>query len=91
MLYLHFNQRFQHLTYTGITSNLKKRVYEHKGKMVEGFTKTYNISKLVYFEAGENAIAAITREKQIKAGSRDSKNKLISGFNPDWKDLYDEI
>jgi putative endonuclease len=82
---------FNTLTYTGVTNDLKKRVWEHREKLVDGFTKKYNMSKLVYYETGENVCGAISREKQIKAGSRDSKNELINGFNPNWKDLYNDI
>jgi putative endonuclease len=77
--------------YTGITGDLLKRVYEHKQKMVEGFTKKYNINKLVYYSVFNDPENAIAREKQIKAGSREKKLQLIEGMNPEWKDLYDEI
>jgi len=77
--------------YTGITSNLKKRIYEHKNKLISGFTKKYNINKLVYYEIFEDPINAIAREKQIKAGSRDKKIKLIESMNPKWEDLYEGL
>jgi putative endonuclease len=77
--------------YTGVTANLVKRVYEHKQKIVEGFTKKYNINKLVYYETFDDPENAILREKQIKAGSRRKKIKLIERMNPGWKDLYDKI
>ena len=77
--------------YTGTTSNLVKRVYEHKNKLADGFTKKYNIDKLVYFEQCPDPISAITREKQIKAGSRQKKIDLIEKTNPKYKDLYNEI
>ncbi|NEQ73505.1 MAG: GIY-YIG nuclease family protein [Okeania sp. SIO2C9] len=77
--------------YTGVTNDLIKRVYEHKSKLVEGFTKKYNINKLVYFEMYENPSEAIAREKQIKAGSRQKKVNLINSMNLEWKDLYLEI
>lgn len=77
--------------YTGVTSDLIKRVYEHKNKLVEGFTKKYNVTKLVYFEVFEDIENAIAREKQIKAGSRDKKIELIIEANPDYNDLYDDI
>ena len=77
--------------YTGITNDLKRRVYEHKNKIVEGFTKRYNIDKLVYYEVFEDSHNAITREKQIKSGSREKKVELINSFNKEWKDLYNEI
>ena len=77
--------------YTGVTSNLKKRVYEHKQKKMEGFTKKYNVNKLVYYEIFETILDAIEREKQIKAGSRQKKIDLIKSINPGFKDLYDQI
>jgi len=77
--------------YTGVTSNLKKRIWEHKEKVTEGFTKNYNINKLIFFEIYNDPENAILREKQIKAGSRIKKVKLITGINPEWKDLYDKL
>ena len=77
--------------YPGVTNDLKRRVYEHKNKLVEGFTRKYNINKLVYYEIYEDIHEAIAREKQIKGGSRAKKISLIEEMNHDWKDLYDEI
>ena len=77
--------------YTGVTNNLKRRVYEHKEKLVEGFTKKYNVTKLVYYESLADPEAAILREKQIKGGSRAKKLMLVSSMNAEWKDLYDVI
>ena len=77
--------------YTGVTSNLQKRVYEHKQKIAESFTKKYNVDKLVYYEIFDNIENAILREKQIKAGSRQKKIDLIKSMNPAFKDLYDEL
>jgi putative endonuclease len=77
--------------YTGVTNDLQRRIYEHKSKLVEGFTKKYNITKLVYYEIFEDAYTAISREKQIKAGSRQKKIDLVNSFNKEWKDLYDEL
>ncbi|HSW62490.1 MAG TPA: GIY-YIG nuclease family protein [Dissulfurispiraceae bacterium] len=77
--------------YTGVTNDLKRRVYEHREKLVEGFTKKYNATKLVYFETFEDITYAISREKQIKGGSRVKKNELVKAVNPDWRDLYGEI
>ena len=74
--------------YTGVTNDLKRRVYEHKEKLVKGFTKKYNIDKLVYYEVCGDVIAAISREKQIKAGSRSKKVSLIESMNKGWRDLY---
>jgi putative endonuclease len=82
---------FNTLTYTGVTNDLKRRVWQHKEKIADSHTKKYRISKLVYYEACEYVISAIEREKQIKAGSRENKNNLIAGMNPGWKDLYEEI
>ena len=77
--------------YTGITNNLKKRVYEHKEKLVEGFTKRYNVTKLVYFEISDDIQSAISREKQIKSGSRQRKIDLINSINNKWLDLYSKL
>lgn len=77
--------------YVGVTNNLRRRVYEHKNKIIEGFTKRYNLTKLVYYEVFDDIMCAIAREKQLKAGSRQRKNDLISGFNEKWEDLYDTI
>ncbi len=79
------------VVYTGVTNDLKRRVYEHKEKFVEGFTKKYNINKLVYYEVCQDVMSAITREKQIKGKSRLYKNDLIAQFNPYWIDLYEEL
>jgi putative endonuclease len=77
--------------YTGFTSDLKKRIYEHKEELVAGFTAKYNVVKLVYYEAFADPESAIRREKQIKGGSRKKKINLITGVNKEWKDLYEEI
>lgn len=77
--------------YTGITSNLIKRIFEHKNKLASGFTSKYNVNKLVYYEEHTSAIDAITREKQIKAGSRKKKLDLINSINPEFKDLFTQI
>jgi len=73
--------------YTGITGDLPRRVYEHKGKSIKGFTTKYNVNKLVYYEVFNDAENAIFREKQIKAGSRRKKIELIERMNPEWHDL----
>jgi putative endonuclease len=77
--------------YTGVTADLAKRIWQHKEKVVEGFTKRYNLDKLVYYEAFEDINNAIAREKQIKGSSRLKKIGLIEGMNKDWNDLYDEL
>ena len=77
--------------YTGVTNDLKRRVYEHKEKLVEGFTKKYNITKLVYYEIVRDINSAIMREKQIKAGPRKKKVELVNNINAEWKDLYDDL
>lgn len=79
------------LIYIGITNNLPRRIYEHKNKLVDGFTKKYNIDKLVYFEQTEDVRSALLREKQLKNWHRDWKNNLISGLNPEWKDLSETL
>ena len=77
--------------YVGVTSNLIKRVWQHQQHFVDGFTKQYNIHQLVWYEMHETMLSAITREKQIKAGSRAKKLKLIETNNPTWQDLYPTI
>ena len=77
--------------YTGVTSNLPKRIYEHKHNLVDGFTKKYSVHSLVWFERYESADEAITREKQIKKWNRKWKLELIEEKNPEWNDLYDSI
>ncbi len=83
--------KYNTVLYTGVTSNLKKRIWEHREKLVDGFTKRYNVRKLVYYEIYADIRDAIAREKQIKASSRQKKIDLISGFNPEWQDLYDDL
>lgn len=77
--------------YIGVTSNLIKRIYEHKEGVIDGFTKKYKVNALVYYEQHENAEAAITREKQMKEWKRQWKLELIEKNNPEWDDLYNEI
>ena len=73
--------------YAGVTSNIERRCYEHREKLIEGFSKRYNIVKLVYYETTNDIVVALKREKQIKAGSRAKKIQLINGMNPSWIDL----
>jgi putative endonuclease len=77
--------------YCGVTNNLARRVYEHKNGLGGIFIKKYNVNKLVYYEVGDNVQAALTREKQIKGGSRKKKIDLVNSVNPEWKDLLEEI
>jgi putative endonuclease len=89
-VYILTNQRHTVL-YTGVTSDLLRRIFEHREKRTPGFASRYNVDKLVYYQVTEDAAAPITREKQIKAGSRRKKLDLIAGMNPEWRDLYDEL
>ncbi len=73
--------------YLGVTNDLERRVYEHRNKLLKGFTEKYNINKLVYFEETSDVTAAIAREKEIKKWRREKKNALVQRVNPDWKDL----
>ena len=73
--------------YIGVTNNLERRLFEHKNKLLEGFTKKYNMNKLVYFEWTDNIESAIGREKEIKKWRREKKNRLVETANPEWEDL----
>jgi putative endonuclease len=77
--------------YTGVTANLLRRAFEHREELIKGFTAKYDCKILVWYELHETMIEAITREKQIKAGSRAKKLALIEALNPEWKDLYDSL
>ena len=77
--------------YTGVTNDLKRRAYEHREKLAEGFTKKYNVNKLVYYEVFSDIESAILREKQIKGGSRKKKIDLVNNMNKEWRDLYEEL
>ena len=88
--YIMTNQRYITL-YVGVTGDLSYRVYQHKNKEEQGFTKKYNINKLVYYEVFDNPNEAIAREKQIKAGSRKKKVDLINRYNPKWRDLSEDF
>jgi len=89
-VYIMTNKR-NTVLYTGVTSDLKRRVWQHREKVIQGFTERYNVTKLVYYEAFEDVLDAIAREKQIKGGSRQKKIALIAGMNPDWRDLCDDL
>ncbi|MFN3235381.1 MAG: GIY-YIG nuclease family protein [Gammaproteobacteria bacterium] len=77
--------------YIGITSNLITRIWQHKSKQLSGFTKKYNVNKLIYFEEYDDVSYAIHREKRLKEWKREWKINIINKFNPDWKDLYFEL
>jgi putative endonuclease len=83
--------KYNTVLYTGVTSDLTKRVYEHREKAVKGFTARYNVTKLAYYEVFDDMTSAILREKQIKAGSRLKKLLLIKKMNPGLVDLYDTL
>jgi len=89
-VYIIANER-NTVLYIGVTSDLVKRIYEHKNKVVKGFSKKYNLCKLVYYETSNCVESAITREKQLKNWHRDWKFNLIKEFNPEMKDLYEQI
>ena len=89
-VYILFNRKNGTL-YVGVTSNLIKRIYQHKNKLIEGFSKKYGLDKLGYYEIYENIENAILREKQIKSGSRKNKINLIEKVNPNWEDLYNSL
>ena len=76
--------------YIGITNDLERRLYEHKHQLLDGFTKRYNVHRLVYFEQAGDVRVAIAREKQLKGWSRKKKNALVSDMNPAWRDLSDD-
>ena len=77
--------------YTGVTSDIVKRIWQHKNDLADGFTKQYSVHLLVYYELADEMEAAITREKQIKGGSRARKLAMIELMNPEWRDLYEDI
>ncbi|MGD8780845.1 MAG: GIY-YIG nuclease family protein [Ignavibacteria bacterium] len=73
--------------YVGMTNDLQRRIYEHKNKLIDGFTKKYNVDKLVYYEYTNDVNSAITREKEIKKWRREKKNKLVESKNPKWEEI----
>ena len=77
--------------YIGVTSDLKKRIWEHKNSTFKGFTSKYTLTKLVYYEIFDDIYSAISREKLLKTWHRNWKKDLIENFNSEWKDLYEEI
>jgi len=91
VLSLHLASRKNGVLYIGITNDLRRRVYEHKKNLIAGFTKKYNVNKLVYFELINQPLDAINREKRMKKWKRQWKIELIERMNPGWKDLYFEL
>lgn len=89
-VYIMFNKKCGTL-YIGVTTDIIRRVYEHKNKILKGFTSKYNLDKLAYYEVFEDIENAIFREKQLKAGNRENKIKLIEKLNPYWKDLSESL
>ncbi len=83
--------RTRTVLYTGVTNDLKRRVWQHKEKLHEGFTSRYQVTTLVYYEPFDDVNSAIAREKQIKSGSRQKKLDLVNGMNAEWRDLFDEL
>ncbi|HET7006652.1 MAG TPA: GIY-YIG nuclease family protein [Candidatus Binatia bacterium] len=77
--------------YVGVTNDLKRRVYDHKTKVVKGFTEKYNVNKLVYYEQTSDVITALSREKEIKKWRREKKNALVAQLNPRWNDLSNAV
>ena len=89
--YVYIMTNYSKTLYVGVTSDLAKRVYEHRNKLADGFTRKYNITRLVHYEDTNDVMAAIQREKQIKGWLREKKIALIESMNSDWKDLSEEI
>ncbi|MFH1111503.1 MAG: GIY-YIG nuclease family protein [Patescibacteria group bacterium] len=89
-VYIMTNKR-NRVLYTGVTNNLPRRVWEHQKKLADSFTNRYKITKLVYYEVFDDSVSAITREKQIKAGSRQKKIDLINTLNTQWQDLSNKL
>ncbi len=88
--YIYIMSSISRTLYTGITNDLERRVYEHKHKLLPGFTSRYNITRLVYYELTNEVHEAISREKQIKSWRRSKKIKLIETMNPNWRDLAED-
>ncbi|MFH1552510.1 MAG: GIY-YIG nuclease family protein [Candidatus Omnitrophota bacterium] len=86
--YVYIMSSYSRVLYIGVTSDLVKRMYEHKNELIEGFTKKYKTKNLVYYEITNDVESAITREKQLKRWRREKKLRLIATMNPRWEDLY---
>ena len=92
MFYVYLMTNFKNkVLYTGVTNDLKRRANDHRLGLIDGFTSRYHVRKLVYYEMFDTAYDAISREKKIKAGSRQKKVELINAFNQNWADLYEQI
>ncbi|MEA1936683.1 MAG: GIY-YIG nuclease family protein [Patescibacteria group bacterium] len=89
--YVYITSSISKKIYIGVTNNLPRRIYEHKGGLVDGFTKKYKIKKLVYYEETKDIYSAIEREKQLKKWRREKKIKLIEKDNSHWKDLFNGL
>jgi len=90
--YIYLMTNWNHrVMYVGVTNDLVRRVYEHKNKLMEGFTSRYNINKLVYFENTEDIHTALAREKEIKRWRREKKDALVQALNSDWRDLSEDF
>jgi len=83
--------KYNTVLYIGVTNDLKRRIFEHREKLVEGFSSKYNCHKLVWYEQTNNIESAILKEKQMKKWKREYKNNIINEMNPEWNDLYEEI
>ena len=83
--------RTRTVLYTGVTTDLKRRVWQHREKIFEGFTSRYQVERLVYYEMFDDVNSAIAREKQLKAGSRQKKIDLVNALNAEWRDLFDDL
>jgi len=83
--------KYNKVLYIGVTNNLKRRIYEHKEKIIDGFTKAYNCNKLVWFQETNSIEEAIRQEKRMKKWKREFKENLINELNPDWDDLYEQL
>ncbi|MBP9864735.1 GIY-YIG nuclease family protein [Patescibacteria group bacterium] len=91
MYYIYIVSSESGTLYIGMTNDLKRRIFEHREKLIDGFTKKYDCKKLIYFEETSDVYSAIAREKQLKNWNRGKKEHLIYGFNPEWKDLFDSL
>jgi putative endonuclease len=92
IFYVYFlTNKYNNVLYIGVTNNLKRRIAEHKNKVFKGFTRDYNVTKLVYYEVFTDINLAIAREKQLKGWLRSKKNALVEKVNPKWEELFGEL